>query len=100
MSLFEDREFLTPFGVATCFERVDFPDQSFWICFIKETGICFWFQNKEVRLSQDLSNERYKPMPFRIAPERVEALDKLGQQHTYWRENINPGTNGGRGDVT
>lgn len=90
MSTFDDRVFLTPFGLATCWERVDLPDTSFWICWPHETGISFWFNNQEVRAAADWSLGRYKPLPFALAPERIAALDPLGQIHSYWRENIKP----------
>ena len=91
MPLFEDRQLLTPFGAAVCGERVDLPDTSFWICWQKETSICFWWRNQEVRLATDWSDGRYKPLPFRLDLERIAALDPLGQLHSYWRENIKPG---------
>lgn len=89
MSIFEDRQLLTPFGYAVCGERVDYPDTSFWICWIKETQICFWFPNTEVRLCPDWSDGRYKPLPFQLSSSRIETLDSLGKHHSYWRENIN-----------
>lgn len=86
--IFEDRLFLTPFGEAICWERIDLPDTSFWVCWPKETGICFWFLNQEVRSSIDWSDERYKQLPFNLSKERIEALEPLGRLHTFWRENI------------
>lgn len=88
MSVFEDRQLLTPFGPAICWERIDDSDMSFWICWIKETQICFWFTNQEVRFSTDWSDGRYKPLPFNLDPERIAALGPLGRHHTYWREHI------------
>lgn len=88
MSTFEDRQLLTPFGEAVCGERVDLPDTSFWICWIKETGICFWFRNQEVRLVTDWSDGRYQTLPFKLDEERKAALGRLGKLHSYWRENI------------
>jgi hypothetical protein len=92
VSTFKDRELLTPFGEAVCGERVDYADTSFWICWQKETSICFWWRNQEVRLAADWSNGRYRPLPFKLAPERIAALDGLGQLHSYWRENIKGAT--------
>lgn len=39
----------------------------------------------------DWSLGRYKTLPFRLSPERVDALDPLGQLHTFWRNNVKPG---------
>lgn len=97
MSVFEDRIFLTPFGLATCWERIDLPDTSFWICWPHETAICFWFLNQEVRAPADWSLGRYAPMPFKLAPERIEKMKPLGDLHAYWRENIAPTTSSNRG---
>jgi hypothetical protein len=84
-------ELITPFGPATCTERIDLAQSSFWVCWPKETSICFWFLNQEVRYAPDWSDKRYAPLPFKLDPKRVEALDPLGQLHAYWRENIKPG---------
>lgn len=92
MPVFADPiEVITPFGVATCTERVDLAQSSFWICWPKETSICFWFLNQEVRFKPDWSDGRYSVMPFKLDRKRIETLDVLGQHHTYWRENIKPG---------
>lgn len=88
MPTFEDRIFLTPFGLATCWERIDSADTSFWICWPHETAISFWFNNQEVRAAADWSLGRYKPLPFRLAPDRIEAMAPLGSLHSYWRANI------------
>lgn len=88
MSIFEDRIFLTPFGLATCWERIDLPDTSFWICWPHETGISFWFNNQEVRASADWSLGRYRPLPFKLSPERIKEMDSLGRLHAYWREHV------------
>lgn len=88
MPTFEDRIFLTPFGPATCWERIDAPDTSFWVCWPHETAICFWFLNQEVRAPSDWTLGRYSPTPFKLAPDRVKAMEPLGKLHTYWRENI------------
>ena len=88
MPTFEPFDVMTPFGEATCTERVDCPNTSFWICWPKETSICFWFLNQEVRLKADWSDKRYGFLPFELAEDRIAALDKLGRHHTYWREHI------------
>lgn len=88
MSTFEDRILLTPFGLATCWERIDLPDTSFWICWMHETSICFWFNNQEVRAATDWSLGRYSPMPFRLASDRIQAMQPLGAQHSYWRDHV------------
>lgn len=88
MVTFPDRTLVTPFGEANCWERVDQADESYWVCWIVETGICFWFNNWEVRSPEDWSFGRYQVLPFKIDPERKEHLNRLGQFHTYWRENI------------
>lgn len=88
MSTFEDRIFLTPFGLATCWERIDAPDTSYWICWPHETAICFWFKTSEIRADKDWSLGRYRPLPFNLAPDRIEGMEPLGKLHTYWRENI------------
>lgn len=81
-------ELITPFGPATCTERIDLPQTSFWVCWPKETSICFWFLNQEVRYMPDWSDKRYEPLPFKLEPERIAALEPLGRLHSYWRENI------------
>jgi hypothetical protein len=92
MPVFPERmELVTPFGLAVCTERIDYETASFWVCWPKETGICFWFPNPEVRLPKDWSDGRYGALPFKLEPNRIEALDALGKFHTYWRENIKPG---------
>lgn len=88
MSIFDERILLTPFGLATCWERIDAPDASFWICWPHETAICFWFKNQEVRAAADWSLGRYTPMPFKLEPQRIEKMAPLGNMHTYWREHI------------
>lgn len=88
MSNFPDRQLLTPFGEAICGERVDLPDNSYWICWQKETGICFWWTNDEVRLVTDWSDGRYRQLPFRLSAARIAALDSLGVHHSYWRDHI------------
>lgn len=87
-------DLITPFGVAVCTERVDEASSSFWICWPKETGICFWFLNQEVRFVTDWSARRYTVLPFDLDPQRIAALDSLGQHHTYWRENIKSNAQG------
>jgi hypothetical protein len=71
-----------------CGERIDLPDSSFWICWQKETSICFWWSSDEVGLVTDWSDGRYRQLPFKLSPERIAALDSLGQHHTYWRDYI------------
>lgn len=83
-------QLLTPFGLADCTERVDDNQRSFWICWPKETGICFWFKNQEVRMPRDLSDGRYEMLPFELPAERIAALDELGKHHSYWRAHIVP----------
>jgi len=85
-------ELITPFGPALCTERVDSDTgPSFWICWVKETGICFWFLNQEVRSTIDWSDKRYAVLPFTLDAKRVEVLDGLGKHHAYWRQYISPG---------
>jgi hypothetical protein len=91
VSVFPDRQLLTPFGEAICGERVDLSDNSYWICWQKETCICFWWTNDEVRLITDWSDGRYRQLPFKLSPARMAALDPLGKHHSYWRENIRGG---------
>jgi hypothetical protein len=87
-------EVLTPFGAAVCTERVDTgTGPSFWVCWVKETGIIFWFLNQELRSTLDWSDGRYDVLPFKLEAKRIEALDGLGRHHTYWRNNIKPGRN-------
>ena len=87
----EPIDVMTPFGAATCTERVDGQSSSFWICWPKETGICFWFLNQEVRFMPDWSDKRYEILPFDLDAKRVEVLDRLGRFHSYWRDHIKPG---------
>lgn len=87
----ESIELLTPFGPAVCTERLDFATSSFWICWPKETGICFWFPNPEVRMPKDWSDGRYEALPFKLDAKRIEVLDGLGKHHAFWRDNIKPG---------
>jgi hypothetical protein len=91
VSIFEEHHLLTPFGEAVCRERIDSADTSFWVCWQKETSICFWWTNQEVRLATDWSDGRYRPLPFKLDADRIAALNGLGQFHAYWRDNIHPG---------
>lgn len=82
-------DLLTPFGPAICVDKVISHDGNVqWVTFIKQTGICFWWQNDEIRMPTDWSTGRYSTLPFQLDPDRIATLDKLGRLHKYWRDNI------------
>lgn len=65
----------TPLGLAKALFIWHSDTNCWWGCFQDQTGECWWWENRYIRLEKNISEERFNQSPIALPEDMAKALE-------------------------